>query len=68
MTQPQPQPRPMKARATRWVDTRTLRTWWGVQVRVARGKWMNVCRNGAPVWFDLRCDAEGFAQVLRESA
>jgi hypothetical protein len=42
--------------------------WWGVQVRVARGKWMNVCRNGAPVWFDLRCDAEGFAQVLRESA
>ncbi|WP_028586686.1 hypothetical protein [Desulfocurvus vexinensis] len=64
----QPQSRPMKVRAAQWIDTMTHRTWWGVQVRFAGAKWMNVCRDGGPAFFDLRCDAEGFAQVLRESA
>lgn len=56
-----------KARRNDWYNTTTSEVLHGVDAFVD-GKWLHVAQNGQVLFFDLPCDADGFALALTEGA
>lgn len=56
-----------KARRNDWFNTSTLKVLHGVDALVD-GLWHHISRDGKPLFFDLPCDADGFALALTEGA
>ena len=56
-----------KARRNDWFNTSTFEVLHGVDAFV-NGFWNHIARDGKPLFFDLPCDADGFALALMEGA
>lgn len=53
-------------RIMNWIDLRTMKKFYGIQIRVEPRKYLSLCNDGKPMFFDLEYDACAAMLVVAE--